>query len=163
MKSLGVFPGFFICNLLKTYKSKICKITLVREPTDIHKAKIVGSTNASEYVREFYPSDLNVREHFYAMYLNQSNNVIGYHHISTGGITGTMVDVRMIIKGALDCLAIGIILVHNHPSGNLKPSNADDKITRKIKEACSLMDIRLLDHLILTEDSYYSYADEGKL
>jgi len=148
---------------MKIYKSKIDKISLVRESADVFKAKIVRSDDAVRYVRDFYPDDMNIREHFYALYMNHANNTVGYQHISMGGIAGTLVDIKFILKGALDTMATGLILVHNHPSGNLRPSKSDDTITTKVGDACKLIDVRLLDHLILTEDSFYSYADNGKL
>ena len=81
--------------------------------------------------------------------------------LSQGGVSGTVTDVRIAMKKAVECLASGIILCHNHPSGNLNPSEADTKITQKIKEAGAFMDIQLLDHLIISEKDYYSFADNG--
>jgi DNA repair protein RadC len=96
--------------------------------------------------------------------MNRSNSVLGIMAVSKGGLSGTVTDVRLIFQGAIKANASGIIVCHNHPSGNLKPSESDTKITRKIKEAGNLMDIQLLDHLILTMDgSYYSFADNGLL
>ena len=96
--------------------------------------------------------------------LNQANKLIGYTTISEGGLTSTIVDVRVVMQTALVSNATAIILAHNHPSGNTRPSGQDDSLTRKIKSACELMDIRLLDHIIVTPyDSYYSYNDEGRL
>ena len=97
---------------------------------------------------------------FYVVMLNNANNTIGYTKISQGGITGTVVDVRLIAKHALECLATSVILIHNHPSGNSKPSSADKLITEKIKHGLALLDIRVLDHIILTENTYFSFADE---
>ena len=88
---------------------------------------------------------------------------VGSYKVSQGGITGTVADPRLIIKKALDILATGIVICHNHPSGTLKPSTADEQITKKIKEGCSYFDIRLLDHIILTETGFYSFMDEGIL
>lgn len=105
-------------------------------------------------------SDL-VHEEFWI--LNRSNKVINKMKISQGGISGTVTDVRMIMKNAIECLASGIIVCHNHPSGNLNPSESDSKITQKIKEAGNLMDIQLLDHLIISDKEYYSFADNGIL
>jgi len=105
-------------------------------------------------------SDLAYEE-FWILYLNRSNKVISRMKLSQGGISGTVTDVRIVMKKAVECLASGIILCHNHPSGNLNPSEADSKITRKIKEAGALMDIQLLDHLIISEKDYYSFADSG--
>jgi len=102
-------------------------------------------------------------EEFWILFLNRSNRVINRMKVSQGGISGTVTDVRMIMKKAIESLASGIIVCHNHPSGNLKPSESDTKITRKIKDAGNLMDIQLLDHLIISEKDYYSFADNGLL
>jgi DNA repair protein RadC len=102
-------------------------------------------------------------EEFWILYLNRSNKVIEKMKLSHGGISGTVTDVRLVMKRAVECLASGIIVCHNHPSGNTNPSESDNKITRKIREAGNLMDIQLLDHLIVTEKDYYSYSDNGML
>lgn len=102
-------------------------------------------------------------EEFWILFLNRSNKVINRIRISQGGVSGTVTDVRMIMKKAIELLSSGIIVCHNHPSGNLNPSESDTKITQKIKEAGNLMDIQLLDHLIVTDKAYYSFADNGML
>ncbi|PNQ75364.1 hypothetical protein C1T31_04330 [Hanstruepera neustonica] len=102
-------------------------------------------------------------EEFWIIYLNNSNKVIQKQQLSKGGITGTLVDVRLVLKMALELGATGIILVHNHPSGTLKPSEADKQITQKLKNASNSLDIKTLDHLIITEEAYYSFADENLL
>ena len=107
-------------------------------------------------------SDL-VHEEFWILYLNRSNKVISRMKLSQGGVSGTVTDVRIVMKKAVELLASGIILCHNHPSGNLNPSESDTKITHKIKEAGSLMDIQLLDHLIISDKDYYSFADNGMI
>jgi DNA repair protein RadC len=107
-------------------------------------------------------SDL-VHEEFWILFLNRSNKVITRMKLSQGGLSGTVTDVRIVMKKAVECLASGIIVCHNHPSGNLNPSEADTKITQKIREAGNLMDIQLLDHLIISDKDYYSFADNGLL
>jgi DNA repair protein RadC len=102
-------------------------------------------------------------EEFWILFLNRSNKVINRMKLSQGGISGTVTDVRMVMKKAVECLASGIIVCHNHPSGNLNPSESDTRITQKIKEAGNIMDIQLLDHLIISEKDYYSFADNGLL
>ncbi|MDX1278442.1 DNA repair protein RadC [Oceanihabitans sediminis] len=102
-------------------------------------------------------------EEFWIVYLNNSNKVIQKNQLSKGGITGTMVDVRLVLKNALEVGATGIILAHNHPSGTLRPSEADKQITRKLKIAGESLDIKVLDHLIITEKAYFSFADENLL
>lgn len=114
--------------------------------------------------RVFDADTIGYKETFKVLLLNNSNKIIGYSTISAGGLTSTIVDVRMILQTALVCNATSIILTHNHPSGNPRPSGHDDNLTKKIKSACELMDIRLLDHIIVTPyHSYYSYNDEGRL
>ena len=100
-------------------------------------------------------------EEFWIIYLNNSNRVIHKKQLSKGGITGTLVDTRLIFNKAIEILATGIILCHNHPSGTLKPSNADQDLTIKVKTAGETLDIKVLDHLIITEKDYFSFADEN--
>jgi DNA repair protein RadC len=102
-----------------------------------------------------------VHEEFWIIYLNNSNKVISKSQLSKGGITGTVVDVRLVFKTALEMGATGLILCHNHPSGTLVPSDADKQITKKLKLAGESLEIKVLDHLIVTETSYFSFADEG--
>jgi len=105
-------------------------------------------------------SDLN-HEEFWVLFLNRSNRVINRMKISQGGISGTVTDIRIILKKAVEFLSSGIIVCHNHPSGNLIPSESDTKITQKIRDAGNLLDIQLLDHLIISDKDYYSFADNG--
>lgn len=100
-------------------------------------------------------------ESFVVVYLNRANHIIRQETISEGGITGTVADPRIILKKALDHHAVSIILCHNHPSGNLKPSKADEQLTNKIKNAAAFLDIQVMDHIIVSEEGYYSFADEG--
>ena len=102
-------------------------------------------------------------EEFWVIFLNNSNMVQSFECVSQGGLASTVVDVKIILKKAIDKLSTSIILVHNHPSGNLKPSIQDDNITQKIKESVKYVDMRLLDHIIIAPQGYYSYADEGRL
>ena len=122
---------------------------------DIHKLLIN---------RVYDEETIGYKETFKVLLLNNANKIIGYTTISEGGLTSTIVDVRMILQTALVSNATSIILTHNHPSGNPHPSIHDDNLTKKIKSACELMDIRLLDHIIVTPyDSFYSCCDEGRL
>lgn len=100
-------------------------------------------------------------EEFWIIYLNNSNKVIQKNQLSKGGITGTLVDVRLVMKMAIEVGAVGLILAHNHPSGSLKPSEADKQITQKLKLAADSLDIKVIDHLIITEKAYFSFADES--
>ena len=102
-------------------------------------------------------------EEFWIVYLNNSNKVMHTAQLSKGGITGTLVDVRLVMKQSLELGAVGLILAHNHPSGGLKPSEADKQITKKLKNAAVALDIKVLDHLIITQKDYYSFADESIL
>ncbi len=123
--------------------------------------KITSSQIAFEYFQPLM-EDLT-HEEFHVMFLNRANIIIDSIKLSTGGTTGTVMDVKLIIKQALDRLAQGIIIAHNHPSGNKQPSKADYDITNKIKEASSIMDISLLDHIIIAGRDYYSFADNGQI
>jgi len=105
----------------------------------------------------------NDHERFYVLYLNNSNRIVHHGFLSQGGITSTVVDIRLLLKTALQYLATTIIISHNHPSGNLMPSQADRQLTEKLKTACSYLDIRLLDHIIVGGNKYLSFADEGYL
>lgn len=144
-------------------KSKAVEYTLKANKTEFEKVKISSSYDSVKYLRQFFFDDINIYESFFLMLLNRSNTVIGYVKISQGGITGTVCDPLLVAKYAIDSLAKGVILCHNHPSGQLIPSEQDNAITRKIKEGLKLFDISVLDHIILTEDSYYSYSDEGNI
>jgi len=112
----------------------------------------------------FYPRLCDLpHEEFWLLLTNRAAKVIGQTKISQGGGSATAVDIRLIFKSALQALASGIILCHNHPSGNLQPSNDDDALTQRIHSAAQLMGIQLLDHIILAGDTYYSYADNSRL
>lgn len=123
--------------------------------------KISSSKDGYEFVKQFYGDDIEIFESFFLLCLNNSNKTTGYAKISQGGITGTVVDVRLVAKYAIENLATSVIIAHNHPSGTLRPSQADIQITNKIKEGLKLLDVVVVDHLILTENGYYSFVDEG--
>jgi DNA repair protein RadC len=112
-------------------------------------------------LNEWEQETLQMQEEVKILLLNRNNKVLGIYSLAKGGLTSCVVDVRIILSIALKTLATGIILVHNHPSGNLKPSQADLDITKKLKQSCDLLDISFLDHLIITKDNYFSFADEG--
>lgn len=122
---------------------------------------ITGSMDVADFFTPLL-GDLD-HEEFWVLLLNRNNKVIDKYMASKGGITGTVIDVRTIMKNALEKLATSMILCHNHPSGNLVPSDADQQITKKLKDAGKIMDIQVLDHLIITQKSYYSFADNGIL
>ena len=108
-------------------------------------------------------SKMEMQEQFKVVLLNRGNKVIGVYDASSGGICGTVADPRLILASAIKSLAVSIILSHNHPSGHLKPSKADEELTQKIKMAAAYHDIKVLDHIIIASEGYYSFADEGLL
>jgi len=124
------------------------------------KPKISSSRHAYEELNHLI--DLS-HEEFWVLLLNRANEVIDRIKVSSGGVSGTVADARLIFKPAIQRLASGVVLAHNHPSGNLKPSQADIDLTKKLKEGGTLIDINIIDHLIVTDAGYYSFADEGML
>lgn len=121
-------------------------------------------TNSGDIARYLQTKIKDYRHEIFAvLFLNRANKINHFEIISEGGITGTVADPRIILRKALEEDAVNIILCHNHPSGSLKPSRADEELTKKIKEAAKLLDITVIDHIIVSEDGYYSFADEGLL
>lgn len=128
------------------------------------RPRIESSYSAFEVALKAWDENkIELLEQFKVLMLSNNNRVLGVLEISSGGITGTVVDLRLIFAALLKAKATAFILVHNHPSGKLQPSDADKQITQKIKQASKILDIALLDHLIITSESYYSFADEGVL
>ncbi|MGV0995504.1 JAB domain-containing protein [Empedobacter falsenii] len=122
--------------------------------------KIVNNHNQSELIlRSLYDGSIMIYESFFVLFLDNSLRVKGFLKVSQGGLTQTSVDVRMIFNAALNCLATALIISHNHPSGKLEPSQADIRITQKIKEGCEILDINLIDHIIITEFDSYSFLE----
>ena len=149
---------------MREYQNYSRRLKIVEEKDEaFHKAKITSSKDIFEYASRFYHDDINIYESMFMVMLNRANNTDAWVKISQGGITGTVVDVRIILKYAVETLCSSVILVHNHPSGNLFPSQADKDITIKLQNALRFFDVQLLDHLILCDDKYYSFADEGLL
>jgi len=132
-----------------------------REEDALEKKKITSSNSVFELMQPLI-GELP-HEEFWIVYLNNSNKVLQKTQLSKGGITGTLVDIRIVLKNALQLGAVGIILVHNHPSGTLQPSLADKQLTQKIKTAGESLDIKVLDHIIITEKAYFSFADDNLL
>ena len=147
----------------KTYKSTISEYSLKYTKTDIQKTQIKSSQNSVDVIRKFYFDDINIYESFFILLLNRANNTTGFAKISQGGTAGTVVDIKIIAKYAVESLSSSVIICHNHPSGNITPSEVDINITKKIKDALLLLDIRLTDHIILSENDFYSFADNGNL
>lgn len=128
------------------------------------RQKISNSQGAYEILTNLFPENtMDYRETFIVLYLNRANQVLGYSVISQGGTSSTTVDIKMVIQTALLANASCIMLAHNHPSGNLHPSSDDNKITNRIIEAARLFDITVLDHIIITNESYYSFTDNGNI
>ncbi len=130
-----------------------------KEQSATVRTMISQSSDAADYFRPFL-EDLN-HEEFWILLLNRSNKVIDKLMVSQGGVSGTVIDVKIIMKTAVEKLASGLILCHNHPSGNINASEADLEITRKIKNAAALMEIAVLDHIIIAHEKYLSFADNG--
>jgi DNA repair protein RadC len=149
--------------LICEYRLNEFQTFLVKENENLYTEKITNSAISTELLRPFYQPYISVKEVFYAIFLNNQAKPIGIYKVSEGGIAGTSVDKRFIAKTAIDLLASSVIISHNHPSGNLKESPADVKITKEIHNALQLFDIALLDHIILTPHSYKSFTDEGLL
>ena len=125
------------------------------------RQQVTSSETACNIIRPLI-GDIE-KEEFWAVYLNQSNRVIRKERLSAGGLTGTLVDVRLIMKEAILCNSTGMIIAHNHPSGNERPSKEDNLITEQIKKAADTLNIRLIDHIIITSNTYYSYMDNDML
>ena len=144
-----------ITEIQASYKSKV-------KPSE--RAKISSSKDAYQVLMNAYDQDkIEMREEFIIILMNRANKVLGWVQVSEGGVSGTVVDSKIIFGIALQMQASAIILSHNHPSGNLKPSEADYTTTKKLKKAGEIMDIPILDHLICTTEGYTSMADEGTL
>jgi DNA repair protein RadC len=139
----------------------IKEISLKFRKTEFERVKITKAEDAYNVIRKFYSCDINIFESFFILLLNRGAQTIGYAKISQGGVSGTFVDIKIIAKYAVDSLASAVILAHNHPSGNLKPSEADIQLTKKAKEALKILDVCVHDHIILADDKFYSFAEEG--
>ena len=147
-----------LCNVAEIeliYKSKV---------KASQRPLIVSALDAFEVLKAVWDeSKIDLLEQFKVLFLNRANRVLCVYPVSSGGITGTVADPRLIYTAALRVNAVSIILAHNHPSGSLQPSRADEELTYKIKGAGALLDIKILDHLIMSSEGYFSFADEGLL
>ncbi len=147
----------------KEYKIPQIRLAYVSDHVAEYK-KATCSKETADFIRSTYQEgEIEYRESFRVVYLNRANRILGFQTISEGGTSATIVDNKMIFAGALLFNAHSIIMCHNHPSGNLIPSPEDDIITRKAKSAGEILNIRVLDHLIISADGYYSYNDERRL
>lgn len=149
-------------------EAKAISIVAAMELGRRRQAENLSTTNKIKHSTDIYKlfiaqlSDL-IYEEFWVLFLNNSNTIIGKEKLSTGGMEGTVVDVRMLFKYALERLASSVVLIHNHPSGSMRASQADIKITKQIKEAGQLLNIKLIDHIIVSYNGYYSFADNAML
>lgn len=150
---------------IQTFELREIQLTYSANMEIYKNQSINSSIMANMYFKKLFKSDIiGLKEEFYVIPLNRSNKPLGAIKLSEGGISGTVVDVRLLLATLLKSLATGFIIAHNHPSGNTKPSEPDLRLTNQIKEACSYFEIKLLDHLILTPTgNFYSFADEGIL
>lgn len=143
---------------------KVGEVKLSYKPKSKNQQKVTCSEDAYKYMLSTYNNGtICYKEYFKVLFLNQANQVLGYTLISEGGITETSADVRIIFQAALLTNSVALILVHNHPSGNLKPSPEDIRLTKQVREASNFMRIKILDHIIISDEGYYSFADEGQL
>ena len=152
-----------IYNNATVMSESVSEYKLTKVKSDFQRVLITSSEDGANFIRQFYSDDIGIFESSFILLLDRSNHTIGYAKISQGGIVGTVVDVRLIAKYAIASLASSVILAHNHPSGNLKPSESDEKITQQVLQGLKLLEVKLLDHVILTETNYYSFADNGKI
>jgi DNA repair protein RadC len=132
-----------------------------QDTTAVQRERVVSSRDAANIFQPLLADHLH--EEFWLLFLNRSNTILGKQSVSSGGVAGTVVDPKIIFRAALDKKASSIILCHNHPSGNLKPSEEDIRITRKLTEAGKMMEIQVVDHLIVSQHGFFSFADEGLL
>lgn len=154
-----------VCQLLTPARRDmaLAVIELYKRIIDRRNSRVIIRHSEDIYnLMKPYMEDLEVEE-CWAIYLNQSNRVVRKQRISIGGITSTQVDIRVILREALKCNATSMILCHNHPSGNCRPSNDDNRLTECLKNAGNTMNIKLLDHIVYGDKEYFSYEDEGRL
>ncbi len=143
---------------------KVAEIKISYSTSQTPKVKITSANDAYDVLLSSWDADIiELQEEFKILLLNRSNQVLGIYPLSKGGITGTVVDLRLIFAVALKSNATGIILSHNHPSGKLLPSDTDITLTQKIKKGAEILDISLLDHLIITKNGFYSFSNENKM
>lgn len=149
---------------MKTFKSKLPELTLNYKTSTYPKVKISSSEDAFKTLVQVYDKEtIDYLESFVVLFLNRANNTIGWIKLSQGGQSVCAVDAKVLFAAALQCGANAIIVSHNHPSGELQPSESDNKLTSRIVEIGKCLDLPLLDHLIISRETYFSYADEGKL
>jgi DNA repair protein RadC len=153
MENLTIQKSSCLAEIQVSYKTKV-------KPSE--RQKISSSKDCQEILNNVFSEDkIEHVEEFVILCLNRQNKVLGWAKISTGGLTGTVVDPKVVFQIALNANASALILSHNHPSGNLKPSQEDINITKKLQEGAKLLDLQILDHIIMTSEGYFSFGDEG--
>lgn len=153
MKTMNLFNST-VAEIEITYRNRI-------RPDQMRQ--VTRSGDANDILRDIWSVHMDYMEEFYVLFLNRANKVLGFKKISQGGLSGTVVDPKMIFQAALKANANAVILAHNHPSGTTKPSEADIRITGKVVEGGKILEIQVLDHLILAGDMFYSFADNGMI
>jgi DNA repair protein RadC len=155
MENINQQNSFQVSEVQLSYKTPV-------KPSQ--RPSITSSKDAYDILRSRWDEGkLDLLEQFKVLLTNRANKVLGIFEVSSGGISGVVVDPKLVFIAALKAGATGILISHNHPSGNLTPSQPDLDLTRKIKEGCRILDITLLDHIIMTSETYYSFADQGLL
>lgn len=156
MENTSMIPAWTIASEIELiYKTKV---------KASERPIIKDSEDAYEILLKVWDKGkIDLQEEFKVLFLNRANRVLGLYKVSSGGITGTVADPRLIFTAALKANAVSLVLSHNHPSGNLRPSRADEDLTSKIKQAGSFLDIKVVDHIIISSEGYLSFADEGLL
>ena len=148
---------------METYKDFVGELTAIYRRTEKPSVTVNSSAAAEEFLRPYFDEIMDDHEEFKVLHLNRSGGVVNVDQVSSGTDRGTLVPIKDIVRNALLIKCHGLILSHNHPSGNLRPSGADERITEKIKEAAGYFEINVLDHIVLTREGYFSFADEGLL
>lgn len=145
------------------YKDFLGELTVTYKRTQKLTPNITNSKDLDTFIRPYFEECMDSHEEMRIIHLNNANYILNVHHHSKGGTAGTVADAKLILQQALLLKATGIVIIHNHPSGTLKPSLADMNLTAKLKTGCEILDLRLLDSMIITRETYYSFMDEGVL
>lgn len=144
--------------------NRIEEISVSYKSGNANKIKINNSKDSYELLKSCWSlNTIELQEEFKVLLLNKNHQVLGIYPLSKGGVSGTIVDAKLVFSVAIKCNASSIVIAHNHPSGNLRPSEADLRLTKKLKEAGSYLDVLLLDHIIITKDNYHSFADNSQI
>lgn len=146
---------------IRTYRDFVGELTVNYRRTETLTTKVKSSVDAANFIRPYFDDAMDNHEEAKVIHLNNNNMIVNVHHVSSGTETGTLIPVKSIVRDALQIATRAIILIHNHPSGQTKFSKADIEITKKLRTACEYFDIKLLDSLVITRETYSSMADEG--